>query len=231
MLPEDDFSDRQICSVEQAVEISLPRESHQNHRSLWNLARALLNVQEHLRATGRLLPGEPFPPALRHEAFDLWHTNARSFLRPEESRDDYFIEFLEACVYARTPCGESRMDEILEKCQKLSPPEIAVRNFSDASKILFITFCRELQRKHGREPFFLSCREVQRLFHLKSHTAGARWLNAAVSLGILKPIEKGKLDGRKATTFHYLLPFDHIERVPTHKAKRASEIEEALWQH
>ncbi len=185
----------------------MPTEKRQNHDFLFRLTRALLALQDHWRTEEKLPPNEALSNDVLRNAFDLWHRNAEPFLKPDQTRDEYFLEFLAAWEDARIPLGESSMNQILETAKKVSPPQVALQ-FADPRIILLVTICRELQRKSGEKPFYLACRTVQQLFDLGSQTTANDWLKGLRRLGILHLVEKGGPVTRKATRFRYLPPLD-----------------------
>jgi len=200
-----------ICSIEQAVRAAIPTEKRQNHDFLFRLARALLALQDHWRTEEKLLPNEALSNDVLRNAFDLWHRNAGPLLRPDQTRDEYFLEFLAAWEDARIPLGESSMNQILETARKSSPPDVVFRNgLSDPRIILLVKFCRELQRETGEKPFYLACRTVQQLFNLGSPRTAHRWLKGLHGLKIINTVEKGGPETRKATRFRYLPPLDEV---------------------
>ena len=198
-----------ISSIDQAVSTSIPTEKRQNHDFLFRLARALLALQDHWRTEDKLPPNETLSNDVLRNAFDLWHRNAGPFLRPDQTRDEYFLEFLAAWEDARIPLGEGSMNQILETARKASPPDEVFRNgLSDPRIILLVKFCRELQRASGDGPFYLACRTVQQLFNLGSPRTAHCWLKGLHGLRIINPVEKGGPETRKATRFRYLPPLD-----------------------
>src|SRR5205823_1921890 len=122
--------------------------------------------------------------------FLAWHTRARKFLRPEQSRDEYEFEFLEGYDRAKYPLGEGPLADAWRGAKDKPLPRVALE-FDDPRIHLVIAVCRELQRVCGREPFFLSCRMVQKLMPNVPHTTANIWLNGLVRCNILKVVEKG----------------------------------------
>ena len=59
----------------------------------------------------------------------------------------------------------------------------------------------QLQRLAGDESFFLSCRSVQRLFGLETHTQGMRRLGGLVRVGVLEVVKQGGPKTNKATRY------------------------------
>jgi Bifunctional DNA primase/polymerase, N-terminal len=196
-----DFPKNEIRSLEQAVSVATPHASHENHRMLFHLARAMLAYQKHsalVLAETDLM-----------EAFAMWHKAALPHLRQCTSYDEYLFEFLEAWERARFPLGERAViREAWLAASAAEPPATASKKLSDPRLLLLASFCRELQRRAGTQPFYLACRTVQERFNLSSHVTGYNWLLGLVRVNILDIAERGTrgVKGR-ATRFRYL-PLD-----------------------
>jgi hypothetical protein len=204
---ENNDSTSEIRSIEEAVQSSLPSQPHENHHSLFILARALLAFQKYRRKQGELQPTESLSNDCLRTAFDRWHFLALTNLRPGQSKDEYFMEFLAAWAGAKVPLGESSFKAIWESTKEAEPPPIATQ-FSDPRLIRLCTLCRELQRSSGEKPFYLAVRTVQELFELPSPSTAHKWLTGLQQLKIIEPEEKGGPETNRATRFRYLPPLD-----------------------
>jgi bifunctional DNA primase/polymerase-like protein len=196
-----------IRSVEEAVEAALPTVPHDNHRSLFTLARALLALEVYLIGEGRLGLDGHLPPECKIEAFELWYAQAQAHLRAEQTKDEYLVEFLAACEDADTPLGCGTLEEIWAAAKKARAPVAAAQKFSDERLILFWTFLRELQRHYGDAPFFLAVRIVNERFGVSVRTAH-QWIKAFEGLGVINCVKKGNAQSHRASRFMYLLPLD-----------------------
>ena len=85
-------------AIAEAVKLTLPRDVHQNHKALFTLARAVKAIEVKL--------GRPFSERELSATFEKWHQAAKSFLRLEQSRDEYWFEFLEGYDNVKYPLGE-----------------------------------------------------------------------------------------------------------------------------
>lgn len=199
-----------IKSLQDAVNEALPIAAHQNHHSLFKLARAMLALQKFSIAGGELISGESLPIELLRQAFEHWYTVAKTkgCLRPSLSKDDYWLEFLEAWEDVKVPLGEGSMNQFFEAAKKAARPAVALKHFEDPQLLLLCALCRELQRNAGKDPFFLSCRTVQRLFELPQPMSARRWLKGLHAVRILAIEEKGSIQTGKASRFRYLHPLD-----------------------
>jgi hypothetical protein len=66
-----------------------------------------------------------------------------------------------------------------------------------------VALCAELQRRAGREPFFLDCRTAGRLLEV-SHTEAAGWLYLLRADRFLRVVEKGQRG--RASSYQYIGP-------------------------
>jgi hypothetical protein len=66
---------------------------------------------------------------------------------------------------------------------------------------ILVALCRHLSAAGG-QPFYLSCRTVEKLFGVSRMTAW-RWLKALQFYSVIECVKKGTLKGRQATTWRY----------------------------
>jgi hypothetical protein len=184
-----------VClTIDDAVQLALPDKAHQNNDRLFTLARAVKTLE---------IQSEKFTPAQLRDVFSRWFTRAMDFLRPEQTRDEYMTQFLNAYASAKIPLGEGIITQAWKQAQEKPLPPEAVDNFEDQNLRLVVALCRELQIMAGLEPFYLSARTVQRLFKLESHATAARWLRSLCVLKILDETEKGR--GVRASRYRFNL--------------------------
>lgn len=173
-----------LSTIQAAVEIAIPRQRNTNHRCLCKLAGALLAVA-HNR-------GKSVDDSEVREAFNQWHTRSLPFLNPNQSKDQYLLEFLDAWANIKNPLRKSAADVAWERAGKTAiPPEAVAKGFSDRKVCRMIAWCRELQLLHGDEPFFLSPYTVQKFFNQANHSTAAYWLGGLCKIGILTKIQAG----------------------------------------
>ena len=185
-----------LClTVEQAVEMALPDKVHQNNDCLFTLARAVKTME---------IESGQFTPTQLRDVFSQWYDQATQFLRPEQSRDEYMVQFLNAYASARVPFGEGVVSQAWKAAREKPLPPEAVELFEDATSRLVVALCRELQRIAGQEPFYLSARTLQRLLHQDGHATAARWLKSLCVLAILAVAEPAT--AVRATRYRYLKP-------------------------
>jgi hypothetical protein len=182
-----------------AVSECVPTKRHQNHRLLFELARAAKGLEKR-----RVTQPERF-----EAMFNYWHELAVEFLRPGQSRDCYFFEFLDALECVRYPLGEGIIEMAFANAQAEETPPEAIR-FESPQLRVFVCFCREMQRLVGERAFFLSVRTVQDLFQLGHPMEASRWLSGLCRVGILKLVKRGRkhVAGTRGepNEFRYLLP-------------------------
>lgn len=185
-----------IGSIEQAVRLAIPRVVHNNNEMVFNLARALLNFENHR--------GSKLEAAELKQSFGLWYqlTGNAGFLRPEQTRPQYWLQFLNAYKSAKVPLGAGVINLLWKAIQDGPFPPEANEFFEDRESRLVVALCRRLQLHSEPEPFYLSCRTVQALLHQKSHLWAARLLGSLCTLKIIQEVEKG--NGHRASRYRYL---------------------------
>jgi hypothetical protein len=179
-------------TIDEAVQLALPSKAHQNNDRLFTLARAVKSLE---------IQSGKFTPAQLREVFSQWFKLAAEFLRPEQTREDYMIQFLNAYASAKVPLGAGVISQAWKSAQEKPLPPVAVENFEDGRLRLVVALCRELQIIAGQEPFYLSARTVQQLLKQDGHATAARWLRSLCVLQILTEIEKGS--GARASRYRY----------------------------
>ena len=102
-----------INTIEEAVLICLPKHESQNHRSLFQLNRALLNVTHN--------QGFELTVKQKREAFEKWYAD-NPYLNPKNTKSDYREEFYEAMADARKPISEELLKDAWEKAHTLDLP-------------------------------------------------------------------------------------------------------------
>lgn len=186
--------------IEDAVDFALPGEKHLNHDHLFILARAVKTLERQ--------QGHPFSPDERRRVFDLWYEKAKPYLRDHQSKSDYMIEFLNAYKAAKFPIGAVDLESWGRATRNPLPADF-LPHFEQPEVRFVIGFCVELQRNAGGEPFFLSCRTLQRLLNHKTHTTAASWLRALVVDEILDEVEKGNATTEKASRYKLTVSTRH----------------------
>jgi hypothetical protein len=135
--------------------------------------------------------------------FNQWYAAALPFVRKDLNSEDYFMEFLELNDYTTTPLDSGVVETAWKQAQE-SPPPPEAEQFESLEYKLLTSLCWHLQQYAGNEPFYLSCRTVQRLFGLETHTQGARRLGGLVRYGVLEVEVTGGRKTNKATRYRYV---------------------------
>jgi len=177
-------------AIEQAIQQTLPTGPGKRHRQVFELARALRAIRPLVEAD----PGD-LEPIIRR-----WHKRALPHIRTQPFEETY-IDFLRAWPNVKIPKGAT-MAEILKAAQN-NPLPRAAEEFEQPGLKLLVCICRQLQRHHGREPFFLGCREAGKLLGVDHMTAN-RWLLLLRARKVIRRVQKGDLQTRKATCYEYL---------------------------
>jgi hypothetical protein len=187
---------------DEIISRNLPVQRGNNHSVLFQLAREVYTFErDH---------GGKYSPAEKLEIFNRWYERApKEYLT--DSKGDYYTEFLNGYNNVKVAIGDPVFLVAWERAQNATAAPEVMQHFGEFADIKKLAcLCKELQREFGKEPFFLSCRKVGELFDVSPKTAWKR-LVALEGCGIIKTIEKGKLDavdGYLASRFRYLLPLD-----------------------
>jgi hypothetical protein len=147
--------------------------------------------------------GQPLSEAELKSAFGSWFAEARPHLKKGLGFDDYFFEFMEGYENVEHPLGAGVMEVAWARALSLPFPAVA-EQFQDAHLRQVVSLCRELWLIREREPFFVSCRTIQRLLGHPDHIRAARWLRGLVRSKVLSIVEAGGAATRKATRYRYL---------------------------
>ena len=187
-----------VNSVEDAVKKCLPTKIHTNNLRLFDLARALLALnQQQIQYD-------------HEEVFELWYAQAKPFLRPELTKEDYYLEFMKACHRAKIPMGSSKVAAAWERAkQNLLPLPKKVMAIQKPDFRLLCAFFREMQAGEGpgKEWFVAGGqRACARLLGHKSHSTVETWIGALHTMKVLVTIKTG--DAHHSTRFQYLGELD-----------------------
>jgi len=180
------------------VKLVLPQNSHGNHVSLFNLARAVKGKEKH--------QGVTFTEDLLKEIFASWFKQNAN-LRPGQSHGDYYLEFLDAYEHAIYVPGQEPFIAAWNKAKQSTTPAIVKRHYADNEEMqLLVKLCCELQRLSGDRPFFLPFSKVQQQFNLENRVIAGRRLQDLQRRKIIK-LENAHTATR-ARRYRYLLPLD-----------------------
>ncbi len=174
---------------ELAIDASLPSREGQRHKCLFNLARRILAI--HRDGLPRI--------ETRKRLFDAWWAKSLPIIQTKDKATS-LLDFLTAMGRVKTP-----LDDIVPECvirAKANPrPDWSIE-YGERVAIL-AGLCRELQRVHGSETFFVACRKAGAAIGV-SHTVAAQYLKLFVEIQKLTVIEPGKPGGTKATRYRYI---------------------------
>ena len=172
-----------VHSVEDALRASTPTAPNQNYRLALVLARAVKALEKQA--------GKIFTPQEHRNIHKKWLALAAQFLRPGQSKEDYFMEYLNAYKLAKYPLGSLVVAQAVEAAKKSPIPPTALVWVDSSDVRLLAAICRELQNIAGKEPFYLSSRMVQKIYKHENHATGAKWLRSFCVMGVLTEVKKG----------------------------------------
>lgn len=173
--------------VEQCVAIDI----HTSNSKLFALARGVLTLERQAR--------KPLVESDLARIFSEWYARSVKFLRPNQSRDKYFEEFLNACDCAERPLDENPLALAWAQVQNAAFPEAAEQFKSSAGKKL-VSLCWQLQLLAGEREFFLACRSAAPLLEI-THVHVAAMMRKLVRRRILKIVEQYRMG--RATRYRF----------------------------
>lgn len=182
-----------VTTVEEAIAATLPTGPGQRHRQVFELARALKSIP-HL--------AEADPGSLR-AIVEEWHRRALPFINTKPFEETW-IDFLNGWPAVHTPQGDGSLTKATSLARAAGPPDL-LHVYDQQEIALLVGICRELQRAAGDQPFFLSCRSAGRQLGVQYKQAN-RWLRLLAVDGVIELTQAGRLKGRQAAEYRYLLP-------------------------
>jgi len=180
-----------ILTEKDIVVRCLPTKIHANHNWLFQLARGVRALERER--------GTEYGDADLKRLFDLWHGQASPFLRPGQTCEEYFEEFLIACDCAERPLDENAVTTAWERVESAPLPQAASDFKSPAGKLL-ISLCWQLQLLAGESEFYLSCYKAAPLLKVTPQQTAAL-LKQAVRKQILRVVEVWRTN--RATRYRF----------------------------
>ena len=174
------------------MRVSMPKMKRQNNALLFKLARAIKTVEK---------KGEKFDLAQLDTVFDVWYGQAKEFLKDGQTKEEYYMEFMNACEKAKFPLGGVKVAEAWAKAKSQPLPSEAMK-FENPKIRLLIAFLKELQVMAGTQPFFITLRDCAALLHQESHSTVDKWIGALRKLGYIKVAKPG--NERHASRYFYI---------------------------
>lgn len=181
-----------INCIEDAVQVSLPSKKHENNNCLFTLARAIKTLEK---------KGQTFEPCQLQEVFEQWYVRSEQFLRDGQSKEEYYLEFMNAYQRAKFPLGGRRLSEAWERASSQPLPDEATK-FQNPKLRLLIAFLKQLQLMAGDKPFYATSRDCAAFLEQKTHSTAYMWLGALTTMGYIKVVEPG--NDHKATRYRYI---------------------------
>jgi hypothetical protein len=173
--------------IGKAILAALPQRNDKHHKQVFNLCRHLKGVPELSK-----LPADELLPFV-----EQWHTAALStgFLSSElflETRMYFVLSWDKVNIPAL------EMSLLMEIADANREQVYGVVGFDR-----LLSLCRELQKFHGENPFFLGCRKAGELLGV-SYKQASTWLCFLEYEGHIKTIVQGTKTPRKASEYRYL---------------------------
>ena len=138
-----------------------------------------------------------FALSLLKQISERWKSANSQNLDPNK---DYFIELIDKLYLVRLPAGKVLSDAFELAKNGVAP--VVLKPFSRGVQVL-ACLCRELQRRAGKEPFFLDGRSAAQILG-QAHTTVAGWLRVFCRLGVIQEVQKGHIG--HASRYRYICP-------------------------
>lgn len=195
-----------VGSIEAVIAATQPTKPNDTDGNLFNLARGVKGWEKRMNRPYDL-------ETLRSAVFDPWHEQAAPFLDKGRCSDDYFAEFVAKCEKAKHPLDVISIRAVWDEVLSEPLPELpsGLRAFGEAVGLRqTIALCRKLAIIHQGKPFPLSTRKLAELLGHPNNSTAQHWMTLLKGnrVGILREVSKGRLKGRMASEYVYLLPIE-----------------------
>lgn len=181
--------------LQEAIRSTLPHQSGQRHKQVFELARALKAAPGLADA-----PGKAMLPYVQ-----MWHEHAKKVATTQDFTETW-CDFLNGWDRVKFPRGKSPFEQALALAKAVPPPP-EIEHLDHPQARLLASVCRELQRTQGETPFYLSCRKAAELIsddqHTVDHKTANRWLTMLTKEELLHIAEIGQQGGKRATRYRY----------------------------
>ncbi len=185
--------------VQDAILASQPEKAGQRHQKVFALCR-------HLKAIPSLANADN---ATLRPIVEEWHRRATPTIRTKPFSDTW-VDFLSGWTKVKAPIGEGAIDEAFREAKKWEswkkerqPLKAANLYPDEPNVVLLAALCKVLQRRAGKETFFLDCRTAGRLLGV-THKQAWSWLAALCGDGILERVSLGSLKTHRANEYRYV---------------------------
>ena len=165
------------------------------NKSLFTLARGWCSLHPNSSAS--------IPIRKLRTIFDQWYEINSEFIPSKKGYDELFFELIDKVGRVKVPLDYDVIGTAWERMLIAPRPKSADKFRTDELKDL-TSFCWQLQQIQGDAPFYLSCRTVQRLWRLNSHTKAARWLLGLRQLNVLELISQGSAISQHASRYFFI---------------------------
>jgi hypothetical protein len=177
--------------VQQAIDATMPSGYGQRNRQVFEFVRWLKAIPQLASDDVQLLK-----PLVRR-----WHAAALPLIRTK-AIEVTWLDFAVAWERVKVPAGRAAIGAIYAQALAGEMPLIAHQYESPKLRKL-VALCRQLQRRAGDRPFFLSCRTAGELLKVSAMTV-SRWLKLLVLDKVLVQVAVGEIGSGKASEFRYV---------------------------
>jgi hypothetical protein len=180
----------------------IPTTRHKSDHLLFEMAGALLTWE---RQRGRKATA-----AEKQAVFREWWQRAKPHVDPAMDEVAYLAKWLSACKRRKYASDETPVQAAWIAAQTEPPPPEATAAYdppmSEKMRLL-VALCFQLQRVHGEQPFFLTCRDAGCLLETPFTTVHC-WLQILADedgpYRVIKKVSTGSQAARTANEHRYL---------------------------
>ncbi|MCW5769164.1 MAG: bifunctional DNA primase/polymerase [Phycisphaeraceae bacterium] len=180
-------------TIESVIARTIPSGLGRRNEHIFRLARSLKAIEGLAAVSGprvRLLR-----PIVKE-----WHRRAQSQILTKDLATTWG-DFCHAWERVRFAVGADILGAAIADAESADPPTWAAE-YSPACQLL-ASICRELQRRAGGAPFFLSAATAGRAVGVDKGTAN-RWLTAFMGDGAIVLVSKGSAQSGRASRYRYV---------------------------
>jgi hypothetical protein len=163
------------------IRICTPQRIHSSNSLLFKLARGILTIEK--------TEGCECSQTRLKAIFEKWYSASKRFLRPDQTKEDYYREFFVAKQTAKHPLGGVTLSKAFKMAKQNPVPQEALE-YENPEYRLLISICRELQLINRSDPFYLSGYSGAFLVGVSDKTC-ANWLKALCGAKILTLVTRG----------------------------------------
>lgn len=204
----DEISEASRQAIDDAIAATIPKLKGDRNLKLFKFSRMLHDIPEVVdnfsEGNGNI---KKLDPIVRR-----WFENA---LKYDKTREwiPTLVEFRHGYARVKHSYKTGSLSVVAKTIDEMKPPKFAIDSYGcEPNLVRLVLLCKQLQRYHGTDPFFLSCASAAEQMGLKTRknkfdsSRANRWLNLLVQDNVLRLVRKGYTG--KASEYLYLMSLD-----------------------